>query len=96
MAYLAVDPSKLCRARESVMACAAETENARAMKENIKAIYFDGRKDKTRAMEPDCQGTLHPRLVKEEHLSVTAEPGGRYLSFFIPEVAVPPDKPAKK
>ena len=94
--YLALDPSKVRRARESVMLGATKTEDARAKEEIIEAIYYDGRKDKTRAMVPDPSGRLHPRLVKEEHVSVTAEPSGRYLSHFTPEAAVHPDKPAKK
>ena len=57
LSYLTLDPNKLRRARQSVM-----------------AIYFDGRKDKTRAMLPDLCGRLHPKIVKEEHVSVTQGP----------------------
>ena len=96
MAYLALDPSKLRRARQSVMTKAQEKEELRASEEPIESIYFDGRKDKTRALVPDSRGKLHPRIIKEEHMSVTWEPYGRYLSHFTPEQAVHPDKPAKK
>jgi hypothetical protein len=94
-ASLAVDSHKMKRAREKVMSAASETEDARAQEETIRAIGYDGRKDKTRAMVPDSRGQLHPRMIKEEHISVTAEPSGRYLSHFTPDPAVHPDKPAK-
>lgn len=96
MSYLAVDPSKLRRAREAVMSAARETEDVRAKGECIEAIYFDGRKDSTRTLVPDTCGRLHPKIIKEEHITVTAEPTGRYLSHFTPEPAVQPEKPAKK
>ena len=47
-------------------------------------------------MVPDARGQLHPKIIKEEHVSVTWEPHGRYLTHFTPEPAVHPDKPAKK
>ena len=94
-ASLAVDSHKMKRAREGVMTKATDTEDERAKQENIRAIGYDGRKDKTRAMVPDSSGRLHPRMIKEEHISVTAEPSGRYLSHFTPESAVHPEKPAK-
>ena len=96
MDFLAMDPNKLRRARQSVMTRAKEKEEVRATEEKIESIYFDGRKDKTRAMVPDARGQLHPKIIKEEHVSVTWEPHGRYLTHFTPEPAVHPDKPAKK
>ncbi|KAG0722390.1 hypothetical protein GWK47_006057 [Chionoecetes opilio] len=62
----------------------------------IVGLGYDGRKDKTRAMVPDSYGKLHPRLIREEHVSVTEEPSGRYLWHFVPEDPVPPEKPAFK
>ncbi|KAG0703609.1 hypothetical protein GWK47_024829 [Chionoecetes opilio] len=62
----------------------------------IVGLGYDGRKDKIRAMVPDSYGKLHPRLIREEHVSVTEEPSGRYLWHFVPEDAVPPEKPAFK
>ncbi|KAG0722208.1 hypothetical protein GWK47_044946 [Chionoecetes opilio] len=47
-------------------------------------------------MEPDSYGKLHPRLIREEHVSVTEEPSGRYLRHFVPEDPVPPEKPVFK
>ncbi|KAG0727338.1 hypothetical protein GWK47_034849 [Chionoecetes opilio] len=62
----------------------------------IVGLGYDGRKDKTRAMVPDSYGKLHPRLIREEHVSVTEEPSGRYFWHFVPEDPVPPEKPAFK
>ncbi|KAG0716816.1 hypothetical protein GWK47_008747 [Chionoecetes opilio] len=62
----------------------------------IFGLGYDGRKNKTRAMVPDSYGKLHPRLIREEHVSVTEEPSGRYLWHFVPEDPVLPEKPAFK
>ena len=53
LAYLVVDPSKMRRAREAVMGGATAVEDTKAKEEIIEAIYFDGRKDKTRALVED-------------------------------------------
>ena len=77
-------------------------KSARAKdKEKIKdseiiGISFDGRKDLTRALIPDSTGKLHPRIIKEQHISVTAEPSGRYIGHVTPEEPVHPVKPAMK
>ena len=47
-------------------------------------------------MVPDSHGKLHMQIIKEEHVSVTDEPGGRYLTHFVPEEPVHPEKPALK
>ena len=49
-----------------------------------------------KAIVLDARGQLHPKIIKEEHVSVTWEPHGRYLTHFTPEPAVHPDKSAKK
>ena len=95
-AYLALDPSKVRRGREKVMTGAKIKEEKKAKEEEIVGIGYDGRKDLTRVLLADTQGKVHPRLVKEEHVSVTWEPTGRYLAHFTPDPAVLPDKPAKK
>ena len=63
---------------------------------DIQAIYFDGRKDNTRAIISDENGNLHPRIIKEEHVSVTLEPAGCYLTHFTPDPPIYPEKPAFK
>ena len=45
----------------------------------IAGISYDGRKDKTRALVEDSNGQVHPRIIKEEHLSVTVDPKGATL-----------------
>ena len=63
----------------------------------IVGISYDGRKDKhTRAMVTDSYGNTRLRMIKEEHISVTSEPAGRYLSHFVPDKPIYPEKPADK
>ena len=62
----------------------------------IIGISFDSRKDLTRTLVQDKYGQLHPRLVREEHISVTTEPNGSFLGHVTPDPAALPDKPAKK
>ena len=47
-------------------------------------------------MISDKDGILHRRIVKEEHITITAEPEGKYLSHFTPEEPTYPEKPALK
>ena len=96
LAYLACDPSKLVRARKASMAISIRKDLEKVEQEEITGIYFDGRRDKTRALIPDSHGKMHPRIIKEEHIAVTVEPSGKYLTHFTPPPAVPPEKPAKK
>ena len=71
MSYLALNPCKLRRARQGVMASAQKQDTVRATEETIRAISFDGRKDNTRVLLPSSDGSLHPQMIKEEHISVT-------------------------
>ena len=96
MAYLACDPSKIVRARKGAMARSTEKDKEKLQGEEVKGIYFDGRKDKTRALVPDSRGKMHPRIIKEEHVAVTVEPSGHYLTHFTPAPAHHPEKPAFK
>ena len=96
MSYLVCDPNKLRRARQDAMASARDLDQGKHQGTRAVGLGYDGRKDKTRAMVPDCYGKLHPRLIREEHVSVTEEPSGRYLWHFVPEDPVPPEKPAFK
>ena len=57
------------------MVVAKNNDNFNLPKDNI-GIYFDGRKDSTRAMINDSNGQLHPINIKEQHITVTIEPGG--------------------
>ena len=73
-----------------------EEDKEKDGEEKITGIYFDGIKDKTRALIPDSFGKVHPRIVKEEHISVTVEPSGKYLTHFTPLPAKYPKKPLWK
>ena len=97
MSYLACDPSKIERARKGAMSNARDLDQNRYMKENIEGFSYDGRKDKhTRAIVTDSCGKTRMRMVKEEHVSVSEEPKGRYLSHFVPDEPTYPEKPAFK
>ena len=96
LSYLACDPSKLVRARKAAMVQSKAVDKERLEEEKITAVYFDGRRDLTRALVPDVHGKLHPRIIKEEHIAVTVEPSGKYLTHFTPPSAVHPEKPAFK
>ena len=63
---------------------------------NSVGLGYGGRKDKARAMMPDGPVKLHPRVIKEKHMSVTEGPSRQYLGHFAPEEHVPPEKPARK
>ena len=78
------------------MVVAKNNDNFNLPKADNIGIYFDGRKDSTRAMINDSNGQLHPINIKEQHITVTIEPGGRYLGHFTPNAHTHSDKPAKK
>jgi hypothetical protein len=96
MSYLSVDPNKMRRAKNNVMKENTIIEANKCSNENIIGIAYDGRKDWTKTLIPDKYGKLHPRVIKEEHISVSWEPTGRYLAHITPKPALHPEKPAKK
>ena len=94
MSYLACSRFKIMRAKKRVMKECSEKEGTT---ENIIGIGYDGRKDNTRAMvKDDTSGKMKMVTVKETHVSVTEEPLGTYLTHFVPETPVHPEKPALK
>ena len=97
MSYLACDRNKVDRARKAIISEVKVTDKEKNLRNKIEAISYDGRKDKhTRAMVPDSSGRLRMRTIKEKHESVTEEPSDRYLSHFVPDAPVYPEKPALK
>ena len=94
--YLVCDAFKLERARKEAMAESTMKDTSRLQEKDVIGISFDGRKDITRTYIPDRKGTLHPRLVKENHISVTLEPSGEYVGHVTPEEPTFPEKPAQK
>lgn len=73
-----IDRSKLRRAREQSRK--GFTQNS---SETLKAIYFDGRKDKTFVIE-NIEGKSHRRTILEEHISLVQEPGSIFLGHTVP------------
>ena len=97
MSYLACDPSKMERARKQVMAQAREVDQLLYSKQKIVGLSYDGRKDKnTRTMVSDSFGKERMRMIKEEHISVSDEPKGRYIGHFVPDKPTLKEKPALK
>ena len=90
--YLVCDVNKLCRARERVMRMTDTPVD-----EKLTGLGYDGRKDRsTLAMIVDSNGNRKRRTVTEEHVSVSQEPDGKYLTHFVPDHPNAGEKPAHK
>ena len=65
------------------------------MENPVIGIFADGRKDQTLViMKDDESGKFHKRLVQEDHITVTEEPMGTYITHFTLEEAHMTAKPA--
>ena len=64
------------------MGGATAVEDTKAKEEIIEAIFFDGRKDKTRVIMEGSRGILHPRVVWEEHILCDSLAQGSVFSTF--------------
>lgn len=51
---------------------------------SLNALYFDGRKDQTLIIEKK-NGVCHRKCVQEEHISMIAEPGSKYVGHTTPK-----------
>src|SRR6218665_2074933 len=79
------------------MKYSTEKENSSFPKCTITGIIVDGRKDNTLIlMHDETTGTFRKRTVKENHMTVTEEPRGRYLTHFTPKLKTRKAKPAKQ
>ena len=77
-----VDRSKIRRWKDKIMQEVSEFE----CEKPVLGISFDGRIDKTRTLEwSDESNSFHQSIIKEEHYSMCAEPGTRYIDHFVPE-----------
>ena len=95
--YLACDPSKVTRARKATMSEARKEGTCKFKERKVTGIAYDGRKDNnTRVLVEDATGKTKMRMKCEEHISITDEPSGEYLSHFVPEEPTFPEKPALK
>ena len=52
--------------------------------ENIRGLYFDGRKDKTLMQVIKTDGSKRQRTTREEHFSIVVEPDSRYFDHVTP------------
>ena len=74
-----------------------ERADVRPDSEKITAVFADSRKDLTRVLQfHEETGKYHQRWVKEEHMSVTSEPDGKFLFHYTPEPPTILNKPAKQ
>ncbi|XP_065684537.1 uncharacterized protein LOC136096891 [Hydra vulgaris] len=97
MSYLAVDPMKVRRARKAIMERVIMSEEKLTDEEPVRGLFIDGRKDLTLVLEQNpLTNKFHMRTIKEEHITVTCEPDGRYLTHYTTPKAILPNKPAKE
>lgn len=77
-----IDRSKLRRQREQVRKkLSKEAMSHMSSKEGIKALFFDGRKDKT-----SCSSLVNPAcIIVEEHITLIEEPNSVFLGHVTPE-----------
>ena len=81
-----IDPKKIQRAKDKTMNEIQQSDEIKRNEDDITALLFDGRIDKTRVMlEGESNGKLYPSMQKESHYTVTSEPGGHYVTHFTPE-----------
>ena len=95
-AYLALDRAKVSRGKATLMSLAREKGEQESKKSDIQGIFFDGRKEKNRVLSYDyLTKRYHQRNVKENHISVTSEPDGKYRTHFTPGPSDKRNKPAE-
>ena len=79
-AFLAVDPKKVHRARNSGREKSKEVFKQEWEEEPVTGIAFDGKKDKTLTFETDENGKRFSRIKMESHLTVVSEPKGEFIT----------------
>ena len=77
---LLIDRSKVRRKRMKQRKLLQETE----IMENIRGLYFDGRKDKTLIQVIETDGSKRQRTTREEHFSIVVEPDSRHFDHVTP------------
>lgn len=70
-----IDRSKIRRERKKVR---HDLQSVIASKP-LRAIYFDGRKDKTLVISSTTDNTSHRKTITEEHISILSEPDSEYI-----------------
>ena len=93
----AIDESKVRRENQNLMKNFRKYADEKYQEEDIKCIFFDGRKNFTNVLECDENtGKYYQSRVKMEHIVVVSEPGGEYLFHFVPPSATKEEKAAKQ
>ena len=86
MNYLTCDNKKIQRAKEEIMSSAIISEESRILEDDVKGIFFDGKKDVTKVLKLNKESRkYYPAVIEEEHYTLTQEPLGRYLHHFTPD-----------
>lgn len=95
--HLAVDRSKIQRAKDKIMTELRSKRDTGISERNIKCIVFDGKKTETKIMKYNQETKRYYKSSREEeHYAVTAEPEGEYLFHFTPLPAIDNVKPAEQ
>ena len=91
---LCVDRHKVQRFKKKILGKSTETDQNLI----VKGLFLDGRKDNTLILEKTNKktGRIHQRIRKENHVSVTMEPSGDYITHFTPPPKTTSIKPAKQ
>ena len=71
---LAIDPSKVYRARKAGRKSSQDTFSEEWEEEPVTGLYFDGRKDMTLCYVTNEEGKRFPKVKKENHLTLVGEP----------------------
>lgn len=79
-----LDCTKIGRARKKFREEAINSHLSDKIKEGIKCIAFDGRKDFTNIHVENVYGRMRQQKVKEEHITLIEEPESFYLDHLTP------------
>ena len=77
---LAIDPSKVYRARKAGRKSSQDTFSEEWEEEPVTGLYFDGRKDMTLCYVTNEEGKRFPKVKKENHLTLVSEPKSEFIS----------------
>ena len=75
---------KLRRAFEKFREERVAEDSQELVKAQVQAYYCDGKKYITLFARKDDQGKMYNTFEEEEHISVSSEPGGKYVTHLIP------------
>ena len=79
-----IDKNKLRRAIEKFREERVVEDSQELVKAQGQAYYCDGKKDITLFVRKDDQGKMYNTFEEEEHISVSSEPGGKYVTHLTP------------